>query len=281
MPLQAIAPIAAQKPDVRGFYHARTGSVQYVVSDPQTGACAIIDPVLDYDEKSGATATVEADAILAYVSGAETQGHLDPRYPSPCGPFLCRRLSERENRRANRDRRTRRRRAAALEAASTICRALPRTVRNGIGCLPTAIRSRSVDRGTGDVLARAHAGLGHLCDRRCGLRARYAVHARQRHRPRRLSRRGRPRLWESIQAILSLPDETRLFTGHDYQPDGRAAELESTVAAQKRSNPHVAGRVPRISSACARRAMRPCRCRSSSCMRCRSTSAAEGCQSRR
>ncbi len=49
------------------------------------------------------------------------------------------------------------------------------------------------------------------------------------------------RLWNSIQAILSLSDETRLFTGHDYQPDGRPPSWESTVAAQKRSNPHVAG----------------------------------------
>ena len=45
------------KPDVKGFFDERTFSIQYVVSDPATGKCAIIDPVLDYDEKSGATAT--------------------------------------------------------------------------------------------------------------------------------------------------------------------------------------------------------------------------------
>ena len=50
------------------------------------------------------------------------------------------------------------------------------------------------------------------------------------------------RLWQSIQAILALPDETRLFTGHDYRQDGREPRWESTVAEQKRSNPHVAGR---------------------------------------
>jgi len=48
-------------------------------------------------------------------------------------------------------------------------------------------------------------------------------------------------LWASIQAILALPDETRLFVGHDYEPGGRAAKWESTVAEQKRSNPHLAG----------------------------------------
>ena len=48
-------------------------------------------------------------------------------------------------------------------------------------------------------------------------------------------------LWASIQDILALPDETRLFTGHDYQPGGRAPKWESTVGEQKRSNPHLAG----------------------------------------
>jgi glyoxylase-like metal-dependent hydrolase (beta-lactamase superfamily II) len=41
------------------------------------------------------------------------------------------------------------------------------------------------------------------------------------------------RLWQSIQRILSLPDETRLSTGHDYQPGGRPPAWESTVAQQK------------------------------------------------
>jgi glyoxylase-like metal-dependent hydrolase (beta-lactamase superfamily II) len=47
------------------------------------------------------------------------------------------------------------------------------------------------------------------------------------------------RLWRSIQAILALPDETRLFTGHDYQPGGREVLWQSTVAAQKASNTHI------------------------------------------
>ena len=55
-------------PEVTGFYETRTGSVQYVVADPATGLCAIIDPVLDYDEKSGATATIQADRILKFIA---------------------------------------------------------------------------------------------------------------------------------------------------------------------------------------------------------------------
>ena len=51
-----------------GFFEHRTCAIQYVVSDRATGACAIIDPVLDYDEKSGSTATASADALLRHVS---------------------------------------------------------------------------------------------------------------------------------------------------------------------------------------------------------------------
>jgi glyoxylase-like metal-dependent hydrolase (beta-lactamase superfamily II) len=46
-------------------------------------------------------------------------------------------------------------------------------------------------------------------------------------------------LWRSIQRIIALPDETRLFTGHDYMPGGRAPRWESTVGQQKRENKHL------------------------------------------
>src|SRR3712207_3186451 len=58
---------AARVPEVAAFYEKRTCSVQYVVSDPVTRCCALVDPVLDYDEKSGSTATWSADALLAFV----------------------------------------------------------------------------------------------------------------------------------------------------------------------------------------------------------------------
>jgi hypothetical protein len=56
-----------REPQVDSFFDARSCSVQYVVSDPSTGRCAVVDPVLDYDEKSGATATSSADALHAFV----------------------------------------------------------------------------------------------------------------------------------------------------------------------------------------------------------------------
>src|SRR5690606_18851946 len=56
------------RPEVTGFFDKRTFSIQYVVADPATRKCAIIDPVLDYDEKSGSIATRNADRILEFVA---------------------------------------------------------------------------------------------------------------------------------------------------------------------------------------------------------------------
>ena len=47
-------------------------------------------------------------------------------------------------------------------------------------------------------------------------------------------------LWRTIERILALPDQTRLFTGHDYMPGGRPPAWESTVARQRAQNIHLA-----------------------------------------
>src|SRR5499427_5981283 len=73
--LQVASPAAAANtgvsPDVTGFYDAPTGSIQYVVADPLTQSCAIIDPVLDFDPRSGSTRTMSADRLLKHI---EAQG---------------------------------------------------------------------------------------------------------------------------------------------------------------------------------------------------------------
>ena len=48
-------------------------------------------------------------------------------------------------------------------------------------------------------------------------------------------------LYDSIQKVLSLPDETRLFMCHDYMPGGREVKWETTVAEEKAHNIHVGG----------------------------------------
>ena len=52
-------------------------------------------------------------------------------------------------------------------------------------------------------------------------------------------------LWESVQRILGLPDDTRTFAGHDYPGTDRPLIYESTVEEQKRTNKHVGGQATR------------------------------------
>src|SRR6516225_4385251 len=55
------------KSDVMAFYDAPTGSIQYIVADPTTRKCAIIDPVLDFNPRSGSTRTTSADRLLRHI----------------------------------------------------------------------------------------------------------------------------------------------------------------------------------------------------------------------
>lgn len=55
-------------PEIEAFFHEPTNTVCYVVSCPETGACAIVDSCLDYDMVAGRTTTTHADGVLAYIA---------------------------------------------------------------------------------------------------------------------------------------------------------------------------------------------------------------------
>lgn len=73
------------QPNIEAFYDEATGTVSYVVYDRRGGQAAVVDPVLDYDPKSGRTATRNADRLAGFVRGAglrvgwilETHAHAD------------------------------------------------------------------------------------------------------------------------------------------------------------------------------------------------------------
>ena len=104
----------------------------------------------------------------------------------------------------------------------------------------------------------AHPGLRRVQGRRRRLRRRYAVHARLRYRPRRLSRRRRrTRSTAPSRGCCRLPPETRLFMCHDYKAPGRDHYAwETTVGEQRDTQRPREGRRRREddSSPCARRA---------------------------
>src|SRR4051794_12954054 len=58
---------------IQAFFDPDTGTVSYVVSDPETSSAAVIDPVLGYDFKSGHTHTRSADQVLAHVAAQRLQ----------------------------------------------------------------------------------------------------------------------------------------------------------------------------------------------------------------
>jgi len=73
------------QPGVKAFFDKDTNTVTYVLMDPAGPACAIIDPVLDFDQASGRTATGSADGVLDFIHGQglevawilETHAHAD------------------------------------------------------------------------------------------------------------------------------------------------------------------------------------------------------------
>lgn len=226
-------------PQVTGFYDPRTFSVQYVVADPATKRCAIIDPVLDFDEKSGQTATVNADKILDFVAaqGLEVEWILDTH---PHADHFSA--------------------ASYLKAKTGAPIAIGEKVRDvqklwkGFYNWPDFPADGSqwdklfADGETfkiGDLEARVMLSPGHTL-----ASITYVVgDAAFVHDTLFMPDSGTARadfpggsakaLWDSIQAILALPDDTRIFTGHDYQPGGRAVLWESTVAEQKAKNSHM------------------------------------------
>ncbi|MDP2092121.1 MAG: MBL fold metallo-hydrolase, partial [Pseudohongiella sp.] len=58
---------STQKPEVSTFYDKQTSTFSYVVKDPQSNACAIIDSVLNLDYNSGRTSHTSADEIIDYI----------------------------------------------------------------------------------------------------------------------------------------------------------------------------------------------------------------------
>lgn len=73
------------KPDVKAFFDEDTFTVTYVVTDPSSKSCAIIDPVLDFDQASGRTSTGSADQVMTFIESEalktlwilETHAHAD------------------------------------------------------------------------------------------------------------------------------------------------------------------------------------------------------------
>ena len=227
-------------PDVAGFFEPRTFSVQYIVSDPATRKCAIIDPVLDYDEKSGATATHHADELLAYVAeqALEVEWILDT-HPHADHFSAAHYLKEKTGA------------PTAIGSYVKEVQALWKDIYHwpdfpADGRQWDHLFSEGDTFKVGNIDARVMFSPGHtLASITYVIGDAAFVHDTIFQPDFGTARADFPggsakALWDSIQAILALPEDTRLFTGHDYMPDGREPQWESTVKEQKSVNPHLA-----------------------------------------
>ncbi|MDO8280580.1 MAG: MBL fold metallo-hydrolase [Burkholderiaceae bacterium] len=228
------------KPQVQAFFDPATWTISYVVYDHAGGHCAIVDPVLDYDPKSGRTRTASADRLMGFVRQhsltvqwiLETHAHADH-------------LSAAHYLRKN------------LGGKITIGAGITRVqdVFKGIfhlepefhpdGSQFDALLHDGEAFAIGELQAEALAVPGHtpacmayrvgdavfvgdtlfmpdVGTARCDFPGGNA-HT----------------LYQSIRKLLSLPPDTRLFMCHDYPPASREAAWETTVADQRARNIHV------------------------------------------
>jgi glyoxylase-like metal-dependent hydrolase (beta-lactamase superfamily II) len=231
--------MTTRKPLVKGFFDERTFSVQYVVSDPQTKKCAIVDTVLDFDEKSGATATRNADAILAYIAeqGFEVEWILDT-HPHADHFSAARYLKDKTGA------------PTAIGEKVVEVQKLWKGIYNwpdfrADGSQWDRLFAEGETFKMGNIPAKVLFSPGHtLASVTYVIGDAAFVHDTLFMPDSGTARADFPggnaaQLYSSIMEILSLPDETRIFTGHDYQPDGRKPLWESTVAEQKANNTHM------------------------------------------
>lgn len=228
-----------QHPVATGFYHPETNSIAYVVSDPATGRCALVDPVLDFDHACRGTHTGFADRLAAFVreQGLKVEWILDTHPHADhfsAAPYL-----------------------KGLFGAPMAIGEHVIAVQNiwkEIYHLPDFPADGSQwDRlfkdgerfHIGEMEAEVMFSPGHTA-----ASITYVVgDAAFIHDTLFMPDGGTARadfpggdayaLYRSIRNILSLPLETRLFTGHDYQPGGRAPQWESTVSEQQQHNTHM------------------------------------------
>jgi len=228
---------------IQPFFDTATNTVSYVVVDTETKQCAIIDSVLDFDFASGRTNTANADNIIQYIEMnkltvewiLETHVHADHL---SAAPYLQEKLggdiaigeniitvqetfgkifnegTEFERDGSQFDRLLR-------EGNTFMIGELTAKVIHTPGHTPACLTYLIEDAAfVGDTMFMPDFGTAR-CDFPGGSAS---------------------DLYDSIQKILALPDETRIFVGHDYAPGDRDYAWETTVKEQKELNVQIAGK---------------------------------------
>ena len=239
--------VTSNVPAVTGFFDEPTNTISYVVADPETRVCAVIDSLLDYDHASGRTSTQSADRLIAFIQeqGLSVDWIIDTHVHADhltAAPYIKQKLGGRT--------------AIGEQIA---------TVQKVFGAVFNAGQSFHTDGSQFDHLFTNEETY------RVGSITAQAIHTPG-HTPACMSHIigdavfvgdtlfmsdfGTARcdfpggdagtLYDSIQKLFTLPDETRVFLCHDYKAPGRDRFVwETTMGEQKEKNIHVGGRTKR------------------------------------
>ena len=224
---------------IRSFFDPATYTVTHVVSDPATQRAAIIDSVLDYDPKSGRTATRSADAVIAHVREAgltvdwhlETHAHADHL---SAAPYLKAQLGGRI-------------------AIGEHIRDVQRVFKGLFNAADLRTDGGEFDHlfqdgetfAIGQLQARVLHTPGHTPACVSYVVGRDAFVGDTLFMPDYGTARcdfpgGDARvLYQSIRRLLALGDDLRLHLCHDYMPGGREVRWETTAGEERQGNIHV------------------------------------------
>jgi glyoxylase-like metal-dependent hydrolase (beta-lactamase superfamily II) len=232
------------RPEVKAFFDEATNTVSYVVKDPASNACAVIDSVMDIDYAAGRISYESADKMIRYVEEnglnvewlIETHAHADHL---SAAPYIQRKLGGKigigENIRIVQD------------VFGKIFNEGTEFQRDG-SQFDRLFKDGDTYR-IGNLQAFAMLTPGHTPACMTHVIGNAAFVGDTLFMPDGGTARadfpgGDARvLYRSIKRVLELPDRMRLFMCHDYAPGGREIKWETTVAEEKATNIHVRGGV--------------------------------------
>ncbi len=229
-----------QKPDVHGFFDSDTNTISYCVKDPSSKACALYDSVLDFDFASGRTSKKSADALIAYVKEQgltvewimETHVHADHL---SAAPYLQEELGGKLGIGAR-----------VIEVQDIFGKVFNEgTEFQRDGSQFDKLFEDGDTYSIGGLEAFVMATPGHTPACTAHVIGDAMVVGDTLFMPDGGSARAdfpggdARQLYQSIQKVLSLPPDMRMFICHDYGPGGREIAWETSVGEQRNSNIHV------------------------------------------
>lgn len=230
------------KPDVKAFFDPATNTISYVVKDPQSNSCAVVDSVMDFDYASGRLTSEHADEIIAYIEANELklewliETHVHADHLS-AAPYIQSKLGGK---------------IGVGEKIIVVQNVFGKVFNEGTefqrdGSQFDALFKDGDTYRIGEMTCFAIHTPGHTPACMVHVMGDAAFVGDTLFMPDGGSARAdfpggsAEELYDSIQKVLSLPESMRLFMCHDYGPNGREIQWETTVAEEKANNIHVGG----------------------------------------